>query len=1124
MEGGSKAARWAARAAARATTAAAPPEESRAQPPASAPPQQATVAAESSKAARWAARAAAARQQSSQRESLEAAPTATVGTGSKTARWAARAAAAAQSVAPAATPADDGAEGRDSARVHVQGQTDGLLWPAPETAAKGSAMEAWMARAAAKQLHVPWQNKIRDYADEVGALRRAKGLLTADQIRRQRQHLNPPELARTYSSIQAEAPFAPVPGLGWARSCLDSKAAWRPVTPDISQWLQMDLSEEREVLGLVTQGQAEVGCGGEPGNCAGKCSPTLPCRLEGETNYATRVSVKYRSDPNGGWLKMENDLSIGKLLSCAAPDLLAARLVMFLPHLRLCHDVAHGHATGKGGSTRCETPFPAPIRARYLRIFPVDFHGTLALRVGVLVPPRDQLFAASPFALPTMPRAIPADLNDCTERAAAPATSAATSTAGEAARWIAGTRSRQDAPDQAPSPSPSPAQGTAITPVLSSTPAPGASGSASVPHVPASLARIANTETTGQGAHGVSKPAAASSSTSLLAEVDKRLKDTLGQQLGTFQSALPLKILDKLPSTEDEAAGGSSGRVLVWKVAGKAPFVVCFQLDNGDYPFLLQVQYRETDCEFLACSKLGSTYAETAVTGHYDFRCRDNLELEITISVDSRGYHMMVAPHTRATLFYPHARSGDAVAELTNVQLTQYIANRETCPEDKRPGHEAKVRSIVRLSDDQAVLSPPQYEYRRDDWTLVFRQTAPFTFCADGDWAEARLLNEHDPTAPNYSILQHLDTFRGSDGLFSFMLHYPDSDSESKRNIWRQSSNPVTMREQGVDDYVPVRVDYGEAHWGGLQRSDLDLKPNAGCFLDGSCEHHEWAFYAIAASQLLNDRFAGPNFTPVHCVELYVSREQLHAPLQEPENENPLCEHGRPKRPPPGVPPCQLCLKPFAGKLITDHCPYLPPVPGHGPRWLWDQSHRKAGGRTLDSSRFFQRLATSPARACQKKEFPALYTPDFVQDACHGYHNMELGDRLRFSGWLVDGLPYGMCSVRWADGTEFHGEFVDGEMTGFGRFIWHDGAEFRGTFHSALPQQGFFHPALKETRRIANYADKFPGAALWQLDASQLLNGDMPERPVGPYICSRCDCLALVCVLTRLRRPFCVRR
>ena len=135
-----------------------------------------------------------------------------------------------------------------------------------------------------------------------------------------------------------------------------------------------------------------------------------------------------------------------------------------------------------------------------------------------------------------------------------------------------------------------------------------------------------------------------------------------------------------------------------------------------------------------------------------------------------------------------------------------------------------------------------------------------------------------------------------------------------------------------------------------------------------------------------------------------------------------------------------------------------------------------------------------------------------------------VGNACIVSGWLVDGLPYGMCSVRWADGTEFHGEFVDGEMTGFGRFIWHDGAEFRGTFHSALPQQGFFHPALKETRRIANYADKFPGAALWQLDASQLLNGDMPERPVGPYICSRCDCLALVCVLTRLRRPFCVRR
>ena len=56
------------------------------------------------------------------------------------------------------------------------------------------------------------------------------------------------------------------------------------------------------------------------------------------------------------------------------------------------------------------------------------------------------------------------------------------------------------------------------------------------------------------------------------------------------------------------------------------------------------------------------------------------------------------------------------------------------------------------------------------------------------------------------------------------------------------------------------------------------------------------------------------------------------------------------------------------------------------------------------------------------------------------------------AGFLLHGLPHGMCSVRWPDGSEFHGEFVHGEMTGYGRYIfckrmdgrYDDAAEFRG--------------------------------------------------------------------------------
>lgn len=58
----------------------------------------------------------------------------------------------------------------------------------------------------------------------------------------------------------------------------------------------------------------------------------------------------------------------------------------------------------------------------------------------------------------------------------------------------------------------------------------------------------------------------------------------------------------------------------------------------------------------------------------------------------------------------------------------------------------------------------------------------------------------------------------------------------------RQSSNPVLMREQGVEHYQGGHIDFCEAQWGGLQKTDRALKPHACSFVDGSVEHHEWAF------------------------------------------------------------------------------------------------------------------------------------------------------------------------------------------------------------------------------------------------------------------------------------------
>ena len=96
---------------------------------------------------------------------------------SKAERWAARARAVHAGSAPDPSARGAAAEdppagdcGQEPAGVqagrarHDQGH---LEWTLPQQAARGSAMEAWLARAEAKQLHLPWPGKIRDYADEV---------------------------------------------------------------------------------------------------------------------------------------------------------------------------------------------------------------------------------------------------------------------------------------------------------------------------------------------------------------------------------------------------------------------------------------------------------------------------------------------------------------------------------------------------------------------------------------------------------------------------------------------------------------------------------------------------------------------------------------------------------------------------------------------------------------------------------------------------------------------------------------------------------------------------------------------------------------------------------------------
>lgn len=378
-------------------------------------------------------------------------------------------------------------------------------------------------------------------------------------------------------------------------------------------------------------------------------------------------------------------------------------------------------------------------------------------------------------------------------------------------------------------------------------------------------------------------------------------------------------------------------------------------------------------------------------------------------------------------------------------------------------------------------------------------------------------MNEDDPGAPNFSILGKLEDFRCGDGKFTMLLRWP-VDAPNMANIWRQSSNPVTMDEEGVDDFTPVRVDFDGAQFCGLQKTDHAIRPRAACFING-CNHHHACFYAIGTSDLWNRQIPGPLWDPKiarpsgggsSCVELYVTTKDVGIEDETAREGNtdlgdPVCIHGKLKG------SCNMCKDPLSGHYVVDHNPYFPCTSGHGNRWLWDLSERGPQLKTLRSKRFFDEVEASTERAVRHSKWPLLYNLDFEQTACTGYHNLQLGDRLHFSGWLSNGLPEGMCSLRWSDGSEYHGELLEGEMTGYGRYVFADKSEYRGDFKDAMAVNGMFYPPQEEeARRIVDYSF-FGCKPLWSLqgELNQRSYKHLPECPLPCFIPSKADCLAL---------------
>jgi len=154
-----------------------------------------------------------------------------------------------------------------------------------------------------------------------------------------------------------------------------------------------------------------------------------------------------------------------------------------------------------------------------------------------------------------------------------------------------------------------------------------------------------------------------------------------------------------------------------------------------------------------------------------------------------------------------------------------------------------------------------------DDWILVFRQTNNDWNWTKNNGGNRNIVNDN---AANYSQLQNLENFRGDDGKLTFLMTYPANKTLTSPQIWKQKSNPWTVRNNRngqVDGYEAISVPYRGDSWGGLRW-------NGGpCLLSGST--NSWWWYALGSFKPFgNNLIPGANETQVNKTELYVKNKK----------------------------------------------------------------------------------------------------------------------------------------------------------------------------------------------------------------------------------------------------------
>ena len=70
-------------------------------------------------------------------------------------------------------------------------------------------------------------------------------------VKAPKDELNPPESSRNYSTVFSNE----TPGVGHARSMLDSDQAWSAAHNLVDQWMEIDMGAKNFIAGVVVQGR-----------------------------------------------------------------------------------------------------------------------------------------------------------------------------------------------------------------------------------------------------------------------------------------------------------------------------------------------------------------------------------------------------------------------------------------------------------------------------------------------------------------------------------------------------------------------------------------------------------------------------------------------------------------------------------------------------------------------------------------------------------------------------------------------------------------------------------------------------------------------------------------------------